>query len=182
MSKNTFFKIYTADYSEQGYEQGVNDAKNHKPKNTFTVLKIISPINYLWRFNNAFDSFSEHYHHGFVDGQRVNNHIYQEIQPTGNNMTAVDSYINQLRMLEELKILIASLKRYLITMEQQYKQQINSAENAGFMQEYTEQLKQKHQRFATKIEALTQCIERHTVKLEQQEEIIRILKDHSHNN
>jgi hypothetical protein len=67
-------------------------------------------------------------------------------------------------------------------MEQQYKQQINSAESAGFMQEYTEQLKQKHQRFAVKIEALTQCIERHTVKLEQQEDIIHILKDHSQNN
>ena len=177
MAKQGLFKIYTADYSEEGYAQGLQDAKQHQPNSKFQVLKIISPLNYLWRFEHAYDSFTEYYNHGYLDGQRVNNTIYQPSTPTqGSTMAVVDNYDNHLRMLEEAKTVLASLKRYLFEIEAKYKRQIEAAEGAGFVQNYTDPLKEKQQRFAAKVEHLTAMIEQHTSRIDQQEQVIHSLK------
>jgi len=47
------FKIYSGDYSKDGYDSGIDDAKHHKPKNKFKFFKAVNPINYVWAFDNA---------------------------------------------------------------------------------------------------------------------------------
>jgi len=58
---NNAFKIYSGDYSKDGYDSGIDDAKHHKPKNKFKFFKAVSPINYVWAFDNAYQSFMGNY-------------------------------------------------------------------------------------------------------------------------
>jgi putative PIN family toxin of toxin-antitoxin system len=111
----------------------------------------------------------------------LTNPLYQEIQHTENTMSSTDNYYNHIRALEEAQEVIAILKRYLPNIEQEYKRKIDSTEAAGFMEDYTERLRQKHQRFAAKIEELMQCIERHTNQLEEQKDTIYRLRDSAQN-
>lgn len=175
MSKNSFYKIYTADYSQEGYEQGVKAAKNREPNSKFCIFKIISPLNYAWRFHDALSSFSENYNHGYLDGQRVNNQIYQSKQ-VGNTMAGLDDYDNQLGMLDDLNRTLESLRRHLDVVEMNYKKQIDSIGSQGFMQVYVVTLQTKHQQFATKINELTNLIQRHCLIIEKHEQIIQELK------
>jgi len=78
MDKEKLFKIYTGDYSSDGYSNGVVAGKASTPKNKYTFFKVASPINYLWKFHNAFESFSKNYDSGYLDGQRVKHEIYQQ--------------------------------------------------------------------------------------------------------
>ncbi len=181
MNKNTFFKLYSGDYSQEGYEFGMKASKNRHAKNMFTFVKAVNPINYAWKFNDAFDSFTKNYDIGYLDGQRFNHQVYRETQITGNTMASADNYINHLRMLDEVKLGLGSLRRYLREIEQKYKQQIDSAEAAGFMQDYTDKLKQKHQRFLVKIETVTVMIEKHDAQIEQHKEFIQRLKEMAQN-
>jgi hypothetical protein len=59
MSKKSFFKLYSGDYSQEGYEFGMKASKNHHAKNKLTFIKAVNPINYAWNFNNAFDSVTK---------------------------------------------------------------------------------------------------------------------------
>ncbi|MDQ7046487.1 MAG: hypothetical protein Q9M39_02290 [Sulfurovum sp.] len=37
------FKIYSGDYLKDGYDSGIDDAKEHKPKNKFKFLRQLIP-------------------------------------------------------------------------------------------------------------------------------------------
>ena len=170
------FKIYTADYSKDGYDHGINDSKNHLTKNKFKFFKVLHPINYIWNFNYAFDTFYKNYNKGYLDGQRVNHEIYStnRVNKTTNNikganMAGVDRYENHLNMVSEVKREILTLKRYLAEIDVKYKHQIDIAEATGFMTNYTDPLKDKYKTFSQKITDLTNMIERHERELEGQE-------------
>jgi len=111
----------------------------------------------------------------------LTNPLYQKIRHKENTMSSTDNYYNHIRALEEAQEVIAMLKRHLPKVEHEYKQQIDATEAAGFMEDYTEQLRQKHQRFSAKIEELLQCIERQTNQLEQQKDTIYSLRDSAQN-
>lgn len=101
---------------------------------------------------------------------------------TRNTMSSSDTYEHHLRLLQEAKNTLATLKRYVIEMERNYKNQINASASAGFMQNYTEQLKLRHQQFAVKIEQLTQLIERQTRQIALHEETIQHLREMAQRN
>lgn len=175
MSRDSFNKVYTADYSIEGYEGGINDARQRKPNSKFGLFRSLHPLSYLWGFNDALDSYSRNYDQGYLDGQRGNNQVYQPTTDTPA-MNASDSYTNHLQMLDEVKRAINSLKPKLGAIQERYRRQIDAAEGAGFMREYTEQLRQRHARFAGKVDALIDCIERHNHQLEQQQTLIAQLR------
>lgn len=87
MSKESFFKVYSADYSKNGYEDGIKNSTNKEAKNKFIFFKAIHPINYVWKFNNAFDSYMRNYDLGYLDGQRVNNQVYNDTNQTNKGIT-----------------------------------------------------------------------------------------------
>lgn len=86
-----FFKIYSGDYSKDGYNNGIENAKEGKPKNKFAFFKAVNPINYIWKFTNAYDSYMKNYDNGYLDGQRVNNDIYNDTNQTKGTNMGLDS-------------------------------------------------------------------------------------------
>lgn len=199
MDKSKFFKIYTGNYSKDGYDDGIADAKNKKPKSGFGVLRAVYPTNYIWKFNNSYDSYNENYKIGYTDGQRVNNDIYNSKPPrgpdagnlpsqskktspsnkpnqqTGASMLDNDRYENHLRMLNEVRQNLVALKRYISERRDEYKQQINVASGAGFMQNIVDQLNEKYQQFSQKVDNITALLERHDSYIEKQEANIQRL-------
>lgn len=92
-------------------------------------------------------------------------------------MLSPDSYAKQIAMLAGAEIILATFKRKLFEMEEQYQKQIAASEAAGFLQDYTEQLKQRQQRFATKVELLANFIERNKRLLADQTDALASLKE-----
>jgi len=166
-------KIYHGDYSQDGYDQGINNSKQHKSKNKFKFFKAIHPINYVWNFNNAYDSFAQNYDRGYLDGLRVNHGVYNSNQGGG---MSVDSYENHLRVLEETRESIVSLIRPLKLIVNRYQKQIELAHSAGFMSNMVEQLKTKQQKFSIKIDEMVELIKRHEQTIKKHQEIIEDLK------
>jgi len=41
---NKAYKIYSGDYSKEGYDQGIDDRKEKKPKNKFKFFKAVHHI------------------------------------------------------------------------------------------------------------------------------------------
>lgn len=167
------YKLYSGDYSKDGYDQGIEDSKQNKSKNKFKFFKAVSPINYVWNFNNAYDSFSKNYDKGYLDGQRVNHNVYNSNQ--GGNMR-VDSYEDLLRVLEETKENMLSLINPLQMMVDRYQKQIDLAQSAGFMTNIVERLKSKQRMFSKKIDDTVILVKRHEQTIEKHKEKIEYLK------
>jgi len=171
-----FFKIYSGDYSKDGYESGIEDAKLKKAKNKFRFFKAVHPVNYVWNFNNSYDSFMKNYQKGYLDGQRVNHNIYSSNQQKGVKMGFDnDSYENHLRMLGEVRVNLKSLKRYIQERRDEYKAQINKAKSAGFVTNYVDQLKTKYNKLEQEIDMILSMLDRHDNYLDKQEGNIRRL-------
>jgi hypothetical protein len=172
---NNFFKIYTGDYSQDGYDDGISDAKTKKQKSGFWVFKAVHPLNYVWKFHNSYDSYNKNYKKGYLDGQRVNHDIYNSNQQRGVNMLDKDRYENHLRMLNEVRQNLIALKRYLNERRVEYKQQINVAGNAGFVQNIVNELDTKYQNFSEKIDNLISLLDKHDTYIQKQEANIQRL-------
>ncbi|CAA6805881.1 MAG: Unknown protein [uncultured Sulfurovum sp.] len=175
MNKNSAFKIYSGDYSKDGYNYGIEDRKENKPKNRFKFFKAVNPINYVWAFNNAYESFMKSYDKGYMDGQRVEHNIYHSNQTKGTGM-ANDSYDNQLRMLDDFGRNLVALRASMISLRDKYKRQIDVMGSAGFMDDYTSVLETKYYGLSSKIEDINTMIERQNSKLDNHKEIISNLK------
>ncbi|MDD2829113.1 MAG: hypothetical protein PHW18_06020 [Sulfuricurvum sp.] len=91
MPNNSFYKIYSGDYSKDGYEKGVEDAKNQTSKNKFSFFKAVNPVNYVWKFSDSYDSYMNNYDTGYLDGQRVTNEIYNDTNQTKGTTMALNN-------------------------------------------------------------------------------------------
>lgn len=171
-----FFKIYTGDYSEEGYKSGINDAKSSKPKNGLGVKSAIHPLNYVWKFSNSYDSYNQNYAKGYLDGQRVNHDIYNSNQTKGDMMGLdTDIYENHLRMVGEVRQNLVALKRFMIEKKDDYLKQIKVARNAGFMGNIVSKLESKFNVFENKINDITAMLDKHDNYLDNQENNLRRL-------
>lgn len=92
-------------------------------------------------------------------------------------MLLPDTYAKHIAMLAGAEIILATFRRKLLDMEQQYQKQVEASEAAGFLQDYTEQLKKRQQRLAMKVDALTHFIERSNRILTKQTTMLASLKD-----
>ena len=106
---NSAFKIYSGDYSKDGYDSGIDDAKEHKPRNKFKFFKAVNPINYVWAFDNAYQSFMGNYDKGYLDGQRVNHQVYNTTHIQGATVNN-RSYENHLKMINGLTQTLTALQ------------------------------------------------------------------------
>lgn len=175
---SSWLKIWTADYSKEGYETGLDDVKRDQPKKAWGFFGAASSINYVWRFDNAYNSYAKSYDRGFNDGQRVVNEVYQQQSSGGHSKMSMDSYANHARMVDEAKIVIESLRPYLFSIEEKYAQQIASMEAAGFVAEYIEPLRNRQQQFKQRAHTLIETIERNGQQLEHQRGILgRLAED-----
>lgn len=175
MDKGTFGKVYTGDYSKEGYDAGTGDRKSGKPKNKLKILKVLHPINYVWRFDNAFESFSQNYDAGYLDAQRVAHEVFNDTRPTGRISMATDNYENHLRALEYFRNNLRSLKQYTIIARDNYAKQLLAMEGAGFVENITRPLQNKYQLFSNKLEQLNTLIDEHDRKIVIQKEALEQL-------
>jgi len=91
---------------------------------------------------------------------------------------AIESFTNQLRMLQDVKSNIISFKRYMVTIKEKYKNQINSAESGLFVQDFTIPLKNKKNIFEDKVNETIDKIEKDLQILSKQEtEIQRLMQE-----
>ncbi len=169
-----FFKIYSGDYSKDGYDSGIDDAKSKRVKNKFKFFKVVHPINYIWNFNNSYDSFMKNYNEGYLDGQRVVNEVYITNSSKGEVMEK-DSYGYHLKLIEEFEAKLDSLKPYLEQISNQYQQQINAMASAGFHTNYTNTLQDRYLTFKSRIDSLHELIDRHKQQIGLHEETLENL-------
>jgi len=179
---NKFFKIYTGDYSKDGYDNGINDSKLYKPKNGFSALKTVHPLNYVWKFSNSFDSYNKSYKKGYLDGQRVNHDIYSSSQKTGEVMSSSNQYEYHLKLIENLKQTLDTLNVFLENITQKYKQQLDAMESAGFYDNYIEPLTGKYSRFEQEIKSLSNIIEQHKAQIAHHEQALQELIEDARRN
>lgn len=159
----TFKKIYTADYSAEGYHDGVADGKLAKPKSHFGILKI-NPANYIWRYFDAHDSYCKNYDTGYEKGQRVREGVYgddvsqlhkptltkgklnQHLTSLFKNSVQGTQMVNYRQQINSIQNCIDALekdKKLFDSSISSYQKQIKQAESVGFYQNYTTPLGRK---------------------------------------
>jgi len=181
-----FFKVYTGDYSEEGYNKGFADRGNGRPQQGWGVFKI-NPLNFFWKFGESADSFNRHYRHGYLDRQRVENEVYKEstssavssladkvensgVKLEGKSMgVGQDSYQNQLRLIRHARNELQTFRRHLRQLVENYQQQIRAAESSGYMQNMIEPLRSRCSKFDQKVYELDRLISQHDNLIEDHE-------------
>jgi hypothetical protein len=136
---------------------------------------VLHPVNYVWRFDNAFESFSQNYDAGYLDAQRVAHEVFNDTRPTGRISMATDNYENHLRALDDFRNSLMALKHYTITARDNYAKQLMAMESAGFVQNITQPLLNKYTLFSHKIDTINQLIDAHDNKLVIQKEALKQL-------
>lgn len=165
-------KIYTGDYTADGYDKGIADGKDGKPKSHFGSLKR-NPINYFWQADNATDSYSSGYNTGYTDGRRVAHDIYSS-QSGG----AMSSLAQQLGFLEQAKGAIKHNKNILDGARDQYGNQVNAMQSADFLDEYTDELTERKDRLSRKTDDVIDELDRQLRMIEDfQDSIQRMIND-----
>lgn len=165
-------KTYTGDYTADGYDDGIKDSKQGKPKSHFGTLKR-NPINWLWQADNATDSYSNGYNTGYTDGQRVVHDIYSS--HSGGTMSSLEQ---QLDFLEQAKDAIKHNKNILDGARGQYGNQVNAMRGAGFLDNYTEELSERNTRLSRKTDDVIDELDRQLKMIEDfQDSIQRMIDD-----
>ena len=85
------------------------------------------------------------------------------------------NYESHLNMINELKETLYHLKRMMSSIKEKYKQQIDTMENATFMDNYIEPLRNKYGEFSSLVEGLQEMIDRHTQEIGLYEESLENL-------
>tara|TARA_R110001592_G_scaffold213767_4_gene466599 strand:+ start:989 stop:1534 length:546 start_codon:yes stop_codon:yes gene_type:complete len=161
-------KIYTGDYSEEGYIAGINSSEKNKPKNKLGVIKSIHPINYAWQFSNAYKSYMRSYDKGYIDGQRKQNDVHYKNSSKGEKMqSANQSFALQLQILQEFERNLCTLKEYLAVIPENYGQQIAASASLGFVDDYVNGLTKRQRDFANKISQTMSLIEQQRSRINE---------------
>ena len=161
-------KIYTADYSQEGYDNGIEAGKKGSPKEHSGALHI-HPVNYAWRYNNAHESYCKSYEKGYLDGQRVDHNIYSS--QSGGDMSELERQYQHLGEVEK------KVYQHRIELEQaceQYAKQVLAMEQAGFVDDYSEPLKNK-------LAILKQNVEKMKEELNRQMQLVEQFRQSLHN-
>lgn len=177
MNKKKFFQIYTGDYTNIGYHDGIEDGKQGKPKSHFGILTQRHWMNYIIHFNKSGQTYSSGYNNGHEDGLRIHENIYHERIPLqqGVTMSNLERYDRVLAGLTTAKNGIKSNISQLESALTHYDRQIEAMQSIGFLEDYTKQLK-AYNGLNTRINGLKQVLEQVIRKIADIETNIRALK------
>ncbi len=181
-------KLYTGDYSKEGYEDGMSSAENDKPKSKLSIFRAVNPTNYVWQYDNAFESYTRSFDKGYDDGLRKKNEVHYPNSDTGgtgnaklggNLMAGGYSYDHQVNLLEEFQRHLRTLKTYLQQSNEAYEQQINKAAELGFYDDYVDGLKKRQAAFSQNVNQVIELIDRQYDKSEtdHKDEIVRLRQE-----
>ena len=88
-----------------------------------------------------------------------------------------DNYENHIRMLNHFKELLKSLRAYIKTIKEKYKYQIDYMEEAGFVENIVEPLRNKYQVFSLKIDDMEELLKTYEEKINKQIEGLNYLRE-----
>jgi len=96
-------------------------------------------------------------------------------QYKGANMQK-DNYENHIRMLKDFKQNLQALKQHIKVIREKYKKQIDAMENAGFVENIINPLRNKYQTFSLKIDEIDRQLAQHDQKIKMQIEALNSLR------
>lgn len=177
-------KIYTGDYTEEGYEDGFDDVKNSKPKNKFKFFKAVHPINLIWNFDNSLSSYSTSYDIGYIDGERDKHNLYKNnIKQKENSMSVISSYEEVISVLKDTKRNLDNAKEELEHRIKNYQDHINTAKNNKWMTNYIIPLQEKYNNLYNKINTLKNIIDMLKNQIDTDiQQLVRLIETAKNNN
>ena len=101
------------------------------------------------------------------------NNVYNILNGAGMKK---DKYANHIQMLKDAKQDLLVFKRHIQKIRDKYKNQIDTMENSGFMEETVTPLKNKYQVFSLKIDEIDKQLAQHDQKIEKQIEALNALR------
>lgn len=196
----SFARIYTGDYSAEGFHDGVLDGKNSRPKKAgFKYLRSVNFINHFWQRVHAYQTYVDSYHKGYDDGQRIregvfknlNNQSYDGIHlvsesssspSISNSSFFYSKEVNHMDMnyyeqhISAIQNAIDELK-FIIGMFHQslelYSRQVSNAEKEGLLRDYVDQLEKNYSNLYNQKEKLVGYLERLIKKLIECQDLLR---------
>jgi hypothetical protein len=170
--KDKIYKIWSGDYSNEGFEYGLKDGKEGKPKNKLKFFSASNPINWFWAFNNAFNSFSKYYEIGYTEGEKVRHQVYSGIGEKnlkgGKIMSyAVKDYDDAISNLRNLKAKLLSAQGELSRVKEIYNNSLQEAQEKGWMETYIKTMLKKQEVFNEKVNIMIKTIELIKNKIDQ---------------
>jgi len=175
MNFQTFKKLYLGDYTNEGYDYGLQDGETHRPKNRFRFFKAVHPVNLIWNFNNSWESFQRTYDKGYIDGERVRHHIYDnQNQSKGGSVSSIatNSAQHRIKLIDDFENEIKKIKPKLEKFVQDYERQIRHLANKGFEDEYIQTLQEKHKQFESKLKDALDSLEKSLRTAKEQKEYL----------
>jgi len=171
MDFETFKKLYLGDYTSEGYDSGLEDGKEHRPKNRFRFFKAVHPVNLIWNFGNAWESFQRSYDKGYIDGERVRHDVFDDTANTANERidTMHDTSLErQIALLENFENSLKTVYKQIESLNKKYKGQIDVLANLGFISNYVDTLNERYMTFDNKIENILSSIRQNLQTIEAQ--------------
>lgn len=163
--ENKFYKLWSGDYTANGIDNGIKDRKEGKPnKSTIKFFKIAHPVNLIWHFNKAYDSFVKNYNKGYEQEGLALNNIYgslqdSEIKKGDKNMSSsINSYQEAISVLRAMKHELEATSGELNVIKNKYKSGIDEAKSRGWMKDYIDMLELKYKLFSVGSEKLKKDI------------------------
>lgn len=140
--KNTVWRVFTGDYTQVGYQIGAKQAQAGQPKTFFALFSKINMINHAgWQSKHAYQTMRTGINQGYDDKLLAQN-IAQTLNhnPLGVH-TMVRNYDNILNGLRTAKNNAQMNIEHLITYMKQYDDKIEEMKSAGFLTNYTDNIK-----------------------------------------
>jgi hypothetical protein len=180
--KDKMYKIWSGDYSNEGFEHGLKDGKDGKPKNKLKFFSASNPINWFWAFNNAINSFSKYYDIGYTEGEKVRHQVYsgigeKDLKGGNKNMAyTVKDYDDAIRNLNMLKSRLGSAQGELYRVKGLYDKGLQEAQAKGWMKDYIKTMLEKQQIFNDQVDNMIKIIELVKNKIDQDIKLLYSLK------
>jgi len=179
-----FIKIWSGDYTAEGIDYGVKDRQEGKRKlGGIKFFKASNPINWIWNYNRAYDSFVKGYNEGYVAGGLALNGIYDGSLKDSKIKQEVKNMANGVRSYEDAISVLRSMKHYMKStlgelgvIKDKYDTLINEADKNGWMQNYINELRKRYTRFEDQIEGLKKLIEVFNSQIAEDIDMLEILK------
>lgn len=169
MKKPTKKQILSADYTDIGFDRGVQQAHDNESK--AVRLRDISPVNFAWRTNDALDTYSTGQASGYDAQLRKNAEIYQDHgdkRGEGTGSVGNFSLEDQLAMVHNLAEHLTQLEGFLGVIRGGYHQNIESSASLGLGSEYVDGLRQREARLNQTMDEVQRKIQKHRQILEQE--------------
>jgi hypothetical protein len=87
-----FIKFWSADNWQKGYSKGIADGKNNKVRNPVSY-QFIRPFNFIWKFDQAAETYSQGYKRGYHDGKKIYHKVYGTTTSKGGTKMASNTGI-----------------------------------------------------------------------------------------